>query len=118
MFQVNLATGELCEQANDVGLSGPLPIEWARRYSTSDRQRVGRLGFGWTDLFSKTLQARDGHFVYSAGGQGEVQFENIQPGQIAIDEQRGWTLEWSEAGPMLSNPSYQFVFNSRPSTPE
>jgi YD repeat-containing protein len=114
MFQVNVASGELCEQATDVELSGPLPVEWARRYATSDRGRSGRLGFGWTDLFSKTLQLRDGRLAYSAGGEGEVVFAPIQTGQVAVDERRGWTLEWSGGRPVLSNPGFRFVFTPHP----
>jgi RHS repeat-associated protein len=52
--------------------------------------------------------------AYSAGGEGEVVFAPIQTGQVAVDERRGWTLEWSGGRPVLSNPGFRFVFTPHP----
>ncbi len=52
---IDVATGELLIEAADFSLPGPLPLTWARRWSSGSGHN-GDLGYGWTHPFDMAVE--------------------------------------------------------------
>lgn len=77
MFAVNVGTGELCVNASDGYLPGPIPIDLTRTYSSQNDRDVG-LGPGWTYSALPNARLVDGTIVVSNGSTELFVFDPLQ----------------------------------------
>ncbi len=71
---IDVATGELVIEAADFSLPGPLPLTWARRWS-SGSGHDGDLGHGWTHPFDMAIEV--------LGAEGLVK-ARLEDGRLAF----------------------------------
>lgn len=99
---VNVITGgKVLAEPPDFSLSGPMPLEWARFYSSHDVRDDGLLGRGWSVPFEVTLRvAPEG--VHFTDAQGRTMlFPTLQPGESHYSTAEGYYLICTEMGQYL-----------------
>ena len=57
---IDRRTGEMHCEHIDFELCGPLPLVWRRRYKSSNRERRGELGHGWSHPLQQCITADNG----------------------------------------------------------
>ncbi len=105
---VNVITGGkvLREQA-DFSLPGPMPLDWARFYSSHDDRSTGLLGQGWSLPYEVSLtieRAADGAIgaLYYSDYQGRrIPFPPIARGECHYSVAEGYYLICTELGQYL-----------------
>jgi RHS repeat-associated protein len=105
---VNVITGgKFLRDEPDFVLPGPLPLEWARFYSSHDRRDGGLLGVGWSLLHEVQLTVeRDAQGAVSAlhycDDQGRsMAFPPVAPGESHYSTAEGYYLICTELGQYL-----------------
>lgn len=105
---VNVITGgKVLPEAPDFALSGPLPLEWARFYSSHDSREHGLLGRGWSLPFELTLRLERDHAgaldgVHFTDAQGRtMRFPAVLPGESHYSTAEGYYLICTELGQYL-----------------
>ncbi|WP_166898740.1 RHS repeat-associated core domain-containing protein [Massilia sp. CCM 8734] len=105
---VNVITGgKILRETPDFILPGPLPIEWARFYSSHDRRESGLLGVGWSLAHEVQLTVeRDEHGAVSAlyycDDQGRsMRFPPVGPGECHYSTAEGYYLICTQLGQYL-----------------
>ena len=82
---VDVITGEVSVEQEDFNLSWPLPLNWARHYS-SQSTRIGLCGYGWeTPADARLVLEPDGSVVFYDGAPGNTLFSTL-PEQGSVKE--------------------------------
>ena len=69
---VNTLTGAFVTSAEDLAFPGTgVPFAWTRTYTSSDSSS-GRLGVGWTDSYSTSLEVETDGDVRLHGDEGQI----------------------------------------------
>ena len=105
---VNIITGGkvLREQA-DFYLSGPMPLDWPRFYSSHDERETGLLGRGWSVPYEVSLtteRTADGAIeaLHYCDHQGRrMRFPAVAPGECHYSAAEGYYLICTELGHYL-----------------
>jgi len=61
---IDRRTGEMQSDHIDFELCGPLPLVWRRRYKSSNRERRGELGHGWSHPLQQFITADNGQLLH------------------------------------------------------
>ncbi|MES2742634.1 MAG: DUF6531 domain-containing protein [Pseudomonadota bacterium] len=105
---VNVITGgKILREAPDFTLPGPLPLQWARFYSSHDRREHGLFGPGWSVPYEVALELeRDGAgqllAIHYDDAQGRrISFPAVQSGESHYSSAEGYYLICTELGQYL-----------------
>lgn len=71
---IDVATGRLLVIIEDFELPGPIPIKFARYYSSAWAERDSPLGYGWSHTLDEKIWVERGKVVYKAGDGREIEF--------------------------------------------
>lgn len=97
MCDVNIATGEVTQFEFDVLLSGRIPWQLIRRYSSRNPQH-GLVGFGWKLNLGAFLLCRDDLIDMVVDGEPFATFPVPGIGQRLPPDESGLTVERRDAG--------------------
>jgi RHS repeat-associated protein len=90
---VDVATGDVVDQAVDIALPGVIPFSWSRTYtSRAARERTSLGKGGWAHSYEQWVDEIDG-VLYHRNAEGrEVEFERVAPGSSAFNRRERLTL--------------------------
>ncbi len=91
---VDVATGEVVDDATDVTLPGLIPLVFERRYASSRRSdRSSALGPGWAHSYDQWIEEGD-HAIKLRDGEGRwIHFAKVDPGQETFHRRERLTLK-------------------------
>lgn len=80
---VDVATGKMTYDQEDLRIDGPLPMVFSRRYAHRIRTTLGGFGYGWTHSYNLTLTNMGGGKLFRTAEGRDVLFPvNISGGYV------------------------------------
>ncbi len=102
---VNVITGgKVLAEDPDITLPGPLPLEWARFYSSHDRRPDGLFGPGWSVSYEVELtierdaQGKIDALLYCDQQGRTMRFPPVHPGESHFSSAEGYYLICTKSG--------------------
>ncbi len=79
---VDLATGKMYYETEDLRIDGPLPMVFTRRFNHARAAENGPLGYGWTHGFNWSIRTYAGGYILRNDEGRDIYFSNTWSGIV------------------------------------